>query len=118
MIPANDDQDPALSGLARELWDAHATNHEVALPLSVLCWDELDTFAQDHWRVIARTALAFGPPMLSTNQREDDKAADLLAAVLSHADFERATERLTYASLAIPPALLDEAFAVVGARRD
>ena len=47
--------------LARELWEAHATHHQEVIPFPQLHWDELDSFTQDHWRHIARTALAFQP---------------------------------------------------------
>lgn len=50
--------DAGLEELARELWDAHATDHQAVIPFPQLHWDELDPFTQDHWRHIARTAAA------------------------------------------------------------
>ena len=47
--------------LARELWEAHATHHQEVIPMPALHWDEVDPFTQDHWRYIARVALAFRP---------------------------------------------------------
>ena len=51
--------DEHLEDLARELWEAHATHHQQSISFPTLHWDELDTFTQDHWRLLARTALAF-----------------------------------------------------------
>jgi hypothetical protein len=48
--------------LALKLWDAHAAHHQVVMPMPQLHWDELDALTQDHWRYIARVALAFRPP--------------------------------------------------------
>lgn len=50
-----------LDQLARELWEAHATHNQQVINFPTLHWDELDPFTQDHWRHIARTALAFRP---------------------------------------------------------
>jgi hypothetical protein len=47
--------------LAQELWEAHATHHQEVIPMPQLHWDELDPFTQDHWRYIARVAIAFRP---------------------------------------------------------
>lgn len=50
-----------VDALARELWEAHATHHQAVINFPQEHWDQLDLFTQDHWRVIARTALAFRP---------------------------------------------------------
>jgi hypothetical protein len=47
--------------LARELWEAHATHHQTVIDFPQEHWDQLDAFTQDHWRYIARAALAFRP---------------------------------------------------------
>jgi hypothetical protein len=48
--------------LAQELWEAHATHHQEVIPVPQLHWDQLDPFTQDHWRYIARVAIAFRMP--------------------------------------------------------
>ena len=101
-----------LDALARELWEAHATDHQQVVPMPTLHWDELDPFTRDHWRVIARAALAFGPG------RADRRAAEVLAALLSHADLSGLEDKVAHATLSLPPALLDDAFAVVGALQE
>jgi len=50
-----------LDALARELWEAYATYNQQVINFPTLHWDQLDPFTQDHWRHIARTALAFRP---------------------------------------------------------
>ena len=55
---------PALSperteDLARELWEVHATHHQTVIAFPQAHWDEVDDFTREHWRVIARAALAF-----------------------------------------------------------
>jgi hypothetical protein len=45
--------------LARELWEAHATHHEALTRLPAQPWEELDAWMQNHWRMLARVALAF-----------------------------------------------------------
>ena len=47
--------------LARELWEAHATHHQEVIAFPQHHWDEVDDFTREHWRHIARTALAFRP---------------------------------------------------------
>jgi hypothetical protein len=54
--------DPApeqVDALARELWEAHATHHEQLTRLPAEPWESLDSWMQNHWRMLARTALAF-----------------------------------------------------------
>jgi hypothetical protein len=48
-----------VEALAKELWEAHATHHPGVIPMPQLHWDELDQFTQDHWRYLARVAMAF-----------------------------------------------------------
>jgi hypothetical protein len=45
--------------LARELWEAHATHHEALTRLPAETWEKLEGWMQDHWRMLARVALAF-----------------------------------------------------------
>jgi hypothetical protein len=45
--------------LARELWEAHATHHEELTRLPAQPFGELDGWMQNHWRMLARVALAF-----------------------------------------------------------
>jgi hypothetical protein len=45
--------------LAREQWEAHATHHEALTRLPAEPWEKLDGWMQNHWRMLARTALAF-----------------------------------------------------------
>ena len=52
--------DPA-EDLGRELWEAHATHHEALTRLPATPWDALDGWMRDHWRMLARVALAFRP---------------------------------------------------------
>jgi hypothetical protein len=52
--------------LARELWEAHAIHHEALTRLPAEPWDALAPWMQDHWRMLARVALAFAaqdPPV-------------------------------------------------------
>lgn len=58
MTPLPDD---LIDELARELWEAHATHNQQVINFPLEHWDQLDPFSQDHWRHIARTALAFRP---------------------------------------------------------
>jgi hypothetical protein len=50
-----------VDALARELWEAHATHHQAVINFPQEHWDQVDPFTREHWRVIARTALAFRP---------------------------------------------------------
>jgi hypothetical protein len=43
--------------LARELWETHAGNQAGHPPAPA--WSELDAAGQNHWRMLARVALAF-----------------------------------------------------------
>jgi len=45
--------------LARELWEAHGTHHEQLTRLAAPPFEELDGWMQNHWRMLARVALAF-----------------------------------------------------------
>jgi hypothetical protein len=45
--------------LAKELWEAHAVQHEALTRLPAEPWDGLDAWMQNHWRMLARVALAF-----------------------------------------------------------
>jgi hypothetical protein len=47
--------------LAKELWDAHAMHHQTVIAMPELPWDGLDPFTRDHWRYLARVAIAFRP---------------------------------------------------------
>jgi hypothetical protein len=54
--------DPApeqVDALARELWEAHSLHHEQLTRLPAEPWEALDGWMQNHWRMLARTALAF-----------------------------------------------------------
>jgi hypothetical protein len=54
--------DPAanpVEALARELWEAHSTHHEALTRLPAEPWEALDAWMQNHWRMLARVALAF-----------------------------------------------------------
>ncbi len=45
--------------LARELWEAHATHHAELSHEPAQAWGGLDAWTQNHWRMLARVALAF-----------------------------------------------------------
>ena len=45
--------------LARELWEAHATHQEGPASSAAAPWAALDGATQNHWRMLARVALAF-----------------------------------------------------------
>lgn len=45
--------------LARELWEVHATHNQAVIDFPQAHWDEVDEFNREHWRIIARAALAF-----------------------------------------------------------
>jgi hypothetical protein len=45
--------------LARELWEAHGAHHEQLTRLAAPPFDDLDGWMQNHWRMLARVALAF-----------------------------------------------------------
>lgn len=47
--------------LARELWEAHATLNQQVIAFPTLHWDECDEPTRQHWRSLARVALAFRP---------------------------------------------------------
>jgi hypothetical protein len=49
----------SVEALARELWEAHATQHEVLTRAPAEPWERLDGWMQNHWRMLARTALVF-----------------------------------------------------------
>lgn len=51
--------DNPVEALARELWEAHATHHEALTRLAAEPWEKLAPWMQDHWRMLARVALAF-----------------------------------------------------------
>lgn len=50
-----------MDALARELWEAHATHHEQLTRLPAEPWEALDDWMRNHWRMLARVALAFRP---------------------------------------------------------
>lgn len=47
--------------LARELWEALATLSQQLIALPMLHWDDCDEPTRQHWRSLARVALAFQP---------------------------------------------------------
>ena len=49
--------------LARELWEAHATLNQQLISFPMQHWDQCDGATQQHWRSLARVALAFRPSM-------------------------------------------------------
>jgi hypothetical protein len=48
-----------VEALARELWEAHGVQHEMLTRLAAEPWEALDPWMQNHWRMLARTAIAF-----------------------------------------------------------
>ena len=45
--------------MACELWEAHATLNQALIRFPTIHWDECDATTRQHWRALARVALAF-----------------------------------------------------------
>lgn len=63
MTPLPDFPLGQVEALARVLWDAHGEQHEQLTLSPAPPFEDLDGWMQNHWRMLARVALAHVTPL-------------------------------------------------------